>query len=97
MQIHHKENQPLEVMKLLTLYMVETSRVVCDYPMDTVCIVFNLENFTLANMVIICNTKSKLAFEKLNVLLKLGFRYCQILSRVLPSILSRNIGTRLYS
>ncbi|GAA5816871.1 hypothetical protein MFLAVUS_010405 [Mucor flavus] len=49
-QIHHKENQPLEVMKLLTLYMVETSRVVCDYPMDTVCIVFNLENFTLANM-----------------------------------------------
>lgn len=57
MQIHHKENQPLEVMKLLTLYMVETSRVVCDYPMDTVCIVFNLENFTLANMVIICNTK----------------------------------------
>ncbi|KAG2236147.1 CRAL-TRIO domain-containing protein [Thamnidium elegans] len=49
-QIHHKENQPLEVMKLLTLYMVETSRVVCDYPMDTVCIVFNLENFTMANM-----------------------------------------------
>jgi hypothetical protein len=38
-------------MKLLTIYIMETSRVICDYPMDTVCIVFNLENFTLANMV----------------------------------------------
>jgi hypothetical protein len=50
-QVHHKDAQPLEVMKLLTIYIMETSRVICDYPMDTVCIVFNLENFTLANMV----------------------------------------------
>ncbi|KAI8647089.1 CRAL-TRIO domain-containing protein [Parasitella parasitica] len=49
-QVHHKEDQPLEIMKLLTIYIMETSRVICDYPMDTVCIVFNLENFTMANM-----------------------------------------------
>ncbi|KAG1118663.1 hypothetical protein G6F42_013143 [Rhizopus arrhizus] len=51
-QVHHKDNQPLEVMKLLTIYVMETSRVICDYPMETVCIVFNLENFTMANMAI---------------------------------------------
>ncbi|KAL9551536.1 hypothetical protein MBANPS3_004205 [Mucor bainieri] len=34
-QVHHKDNQPLEVMKLLTIYVMETSRVICDYPMDT--------------------------------------------------------------
>lgn len=49
-QVHHKENQPLEIMKLITIYIMETSRVICNYPMDTVCIVFNLENFTLSNM-----------------------------------------------
>ncbi|KAL0136463.1 CRAL-TRIO domain-containing protein [Mucor lusitanicus] len=49
-QVHHKDDQPLEIMKLLTIYVMETSRVICDYPMDTVCIVFNLENFTMANM-----------------------------------------------
>lgn len=53
-QVHHKDNQPLEVMKLLTIYVMETSRVICDYPMETVCIVFNLENFTMANMASIC-------------------------------------------
>ena len=56
MQVHNKENQPLEVMKLLTIYVMETSRVICDYPMDTVCIVFNLENFTMANMVSLSKT-----------------------------------------
>ncbi|KAI8987593.1 CRAL-TRIO domain-containing protein [Mycotypha africana] len=49
-QVHHKDAQPLEIMKLLTVYIMETSRLVCDYPMDTVCLVFNLENFTMANM-----------------------------------------------
>ncbi|KAL9560557.1 hypothetical protein PS6_000012 [Mucor atramentarius] len=34
-QVHHKDNQPLEVMKLLTIYVMETSRVICDYPMET--------------------------------------------------------------
>lgn len=54
-QMHHKDDQPLEIMKLLTIYVMETSRVICDYPMDTVCIVFNLENFTMANMASIDN------------------------------------------
>lgn len=58
-QVHHKDDQPLEIMKLLTIYIMETSRVVSDYPIDTVCIVFNLENFTMANMV---RKKDKLAF-----------------------------------
>ncbi|RCI05305.1 hypothetical protein CU098_000326, partial [Rhizopus stolonifer] len=49
-QVHTKDNQPLEVIKLLTVYIMETSRTICDYPVDTVCIVFNLENFTLSNM-----------------------------------------------
>ncbi|KAI8997345.1 CRAL-TRIO domain-containing protein [Pilobolus umbonatus] len=49
-QIHHKEDQPLEALKLLTVYIMEASRVICDYPTETVCIVFNLENFTMANM-----------------------------------------------
>lgn len=37
-------------MKLLTIYTMETSRILCGYPMDTLCLVFNLDNFTLANM-----------------------------------------------
>ncbi|KAI7899608.1 CRAL-TRIO domain-containing protein [Cokeromyces recurvatus] len=49
-QVHHKDNQPLEVMKILTVYIMETARLVCDYPMEGVCIIFNLDNFTLANM-----------------------------------------------
>lgn len=29
---------------------METARLFCGHPMDNACIVFNLENFTLANM-----------------------------------------------
>ncbi|KAI8391322.1 CRAL-TRIO domain-containing protein [Radiomyces spectabilis] len=47
---HHKEEQSLEVMKLLTMYILETSRLFGGHPSDTVCICFNLENFTMANM-----------------------------------------------
>jgi hypothetical protein len=50
-QVHHKESQPLEVMKLLTIYTMETARLFCGYPMESICLVFNLENFTLSNMV----------------------------------------------
>ncbi|EIE91027.1 hypothetical protein G6F46_005978 [Rhizopus delemar] len=49
-QVYHKEDQPIETIKLLTIYIMETARIICDYPMETVCIVFNLENFTMANM-----------------------------------------------
>lgn len=50
-QLHHKEDQPHEVIQIVGLYLVETARLFCGYPMDTACIVFNLEKFTLANMV----------------------------------------------
>lgn len=50
-QVYHKEDQPLELAKLLTVYIMETARLICDYPMETVCLVFSLENFTMANMV----------------------------------------------
>ncbi|KAL0084568.1 CRAL-TRIO domain-containing protein [Phycomyces blakesleeanus] len=49
-QLHHKEEQSLEVVKLLTLYIMETSRLACGYPMNNAGLVFNLENFTLSNM-----------------------------------------------
>ncbi|ORE05449.1 CRAL/TRIO domain-containing protein [Rhizopus microsporus var. microsporus] len=49
-QVYHKEDQPLELAKLLTVYIMETARLICDYPMETVCLVFSLENFTMANM-----------------------------------------------
>lgn len=49
-QVYHKEDQPLETIKMLTIYIMETARIICDYPMDAVCMVFNLENFTMANM-----------------------------------------------
>ncbi|KAI7868077.1 CRAL-TRIO domain-containing protein [Spinellus fusiger] len=49
-QFHHKEEQSLEVVKLLTLYVMETSRLFCGFPMEYAGIVFNLENFTMSNM-----------------------------------------------
>ncbi|ORZ02705.1 CRAL-TRIO domain-containing protein [Syncephalastrum racemosum] len=49
-RLHHKEDQPHEVIQIVGLYLVETARLFCGHPMDTACIVFNLEKFTLANM-----------------------------------------------
>ncbi|KAG0167217.1 hypothetical protein DFQ28_006319 [Apophysomyces sp. BC1034] len=49
-QLHRKEEQTFEIIRLLTLYIMETSRLFCGHPMDNACIVFNLENFTLSNM-----------------------------------------------
>lgn len=50
-RFHGKEDQPLEVIKLLTMYVMETSRVVVHQPVEAACIVFNMEGFTLKNMV----------------------------------------------
>lgn len=50
-RFHHKEDQAPEVIKLLTMYIMENSRLVVHQPMDTSCIVFNMEGFTLSNMV----------------------------------------------
>ncbi|KAI8987846.1 CRAL-TRIO domain-containing protein [Mycotypha africana] len=47
---HHKEDQPAEVIKLLTMYIMETSRAIVHQPVDTACIVFNMDGFTLKNM-----------------------------------------------
>lgn len=35
----------------MTLYVMENSRLVVGQPMETSCIVFNMEGFTLSNMV----------------------------------------------
>ncbi|KAI9276935.1 CRAL-TRIO domain-containing protein [Phascolomyces articulosus] len=48
-QLHHKEDQPAEAIQICALYLMETARVFLGYPMVNACIVFNLENFTLAN------------------------------------------------
>lgn len=47
---HRKEDQPHEVIKILTLFIMESSRIIVHQPVETCCIVFNLENFTLKNM-----------------------------------------------
>lgn len=51
--LHHKEDQPIEIIKLLTMYIMETSRVVVHQPVESACIVFNMDGFTLKNMVCI--------------------------------------------
>ncbi|KAG2212335.1 hypothetical protein INT47_001695 [Mucor saturninus] len=48
--LHNKDNQPLEIIKLLTMYIMETSRVVVHQPVEAACIVFNMDGFTLKNM-----------------------------------------------
>jgi hypothetical protein len=50
-RFHNKDDQPLEAIKLLTMYVMETSRVVVHQPVEAACIVFNMEGFTLKNMV----------------------------------------------
>ncbi|KAI7878916.1 CRAL/TRIO domain-containing protein [Lichtheimia hyalospora FSU 10163] len=49
-RFHHKEDQAAEIVKLMTLYVMENSRLVVGQPMETSCIVFNMEGFTLSNM-----------------------------------------------
>ncbi|KAI9476634.1 CRAL-TRIO domain-containing protein [Zychaea mexicana] len=49
-RFHLKEDQSPEVVKLLTMYVMENSRLVVNQPMETACIVFNMEDFTLKNM-----------------------------------------------
>ncbi|CAO3588310.1 unnamed protein product [Absidia cylindrospora] len=49
-RFHRKEDQDLEVIKLLTVYVMELSRMIVHQPVESACIVFNMEGFTLANM-----------------------------------------------
>ncbi|KAI8367660.1 CRAL-TRIO domain-containing protein [Radiomyces spectabilis] len=48
--LHHKEDQAPEVIKLLTMFVMETSRIVVHQPIEAACIVFNMDGFTLSNM-----------------------------------------------
>ncbi|RCH85391.1 hypothetical protein CU097_003555 [Rhizopus azygosporus] len=48
--LHRKEDQPSEVIKLLTIYVMETSRMIVHQPVEAACIVFNMDGFTLKNM-----------------------------------------------
>ncbi|KAI8369813.1 CRAL-TRIO domain-containing protein [Choanephora cucurbitarum] len=48
--LHQKDEQPLEAIKLLTMYVMETSRVIVHQPIESACIVFNMDGFTLKNM-----------------------------------------------
>ncbi|KAI8067092.1 CRAL-TRIO domain-containing protein [Gongronella butleri] len=49
-RFHKKEDQDHEVIKIMTLYFMESSRMIVHQPVESSCIVFNLEGFTLANM-----------------------------------------------
>ncbi|KAI9303934.1 CRAL-TRIO domain-containing protein [Cunninghamella echinulata] len=49
-QMYYKANQSFEILKLLTVGVMEAARLFCGHPTNTYCIVFNMENFTLANM-----------------------------------------------
>lgn len=57
--LHRKEDQPFEVVKILTMYIMETSRVIVHQPVEAACIVFNMDNFTLKNMVHVLTKKQK--------------------------------------
>ncbi|KAI8973447.1 CRAL-TRIO domain-containing protein [Mycotypha africana] len=48
--LHHKEDQTPEIIKLLTMYIMETSRAIVHQPVESACIVFNMDGFTLKNM-----------------------------------------------
>ncbi|ORX57604.1 CRAL/TRIO domain-containing protein [Hesseltinella vesiculosa] len=49
-RFHKKEDQDHEVIKVMTLYFMESSRMIVHQPVESSCIVFNMEGFTLANM-----------------------------------------------
>lgn len=90
-RFHHKEDQPAEVVKLMTLYVMENSRLVVGQPMESSCIVFNMEGFTLSNMVsnMVC---AKTNNGDTDVCIVIGLWLCQILVVMLGSLLSWNIG-----
>ncbi|KAI8993219.1 CRAL-TRIO domain-containing protein [Pilobolus umbonatus] len=48
--LHLKEDQPHEVIKMITLLIMESNRIIAHQPVESACILFNLEHFTLKNM-----------------------------------------------
>ncbi|KAH8547884.1 CRAL-TRIO domain-containing protein [Umbelopsis sp. PMI_123] len=49
-KLHNKEAQSLEIMKCFTILTMETGRLLVAQPVETTCMVFNMADFTLANM-----------------------------------------------
>ncbi|KAI9014387.1 CRAL-TRIO domain-containing protein [Phycomyces nitens] len=49
-RFHSKEAQSAEILKLMTLFVMEASRIVVAQPIEANCIVFNMDGFTLSNM-----------------------------------------------
>src|SRR4051794_26832565 len=47
---HNKDDQIFETLKIFTIYMMETARLFVAQPFETTCVVFNLADFSLANM-----------------------------------------------
>ncbi|GET01526.1 CRAL/TRIO domain-containing protein [Rhizophagus clarus] len=47
---HKKDEQTLEVLQMFTIYVMETVRLMIQPPIETGCLIFNMEGFSLANM-----------------------------------------------
>jgi len=47
---HKKDEQTLEVLQRFTVYVMETVRLMIQSPVETGCLIFNMEGFSLANM-----------------------------------------------
>ncbi|SAM05820.1 hypothetical protein [Absidia glauca] len=49
-RFHRKEDQDPEVVRIVVLFVMECARMIVHQPIETCCVVFNMEGFTLANM-----------------------------------------------
>ncbi|OAD70505.1 hypothetical protein PHYBLDRAFT_89013, partial [Phycomyces blakesleeanus NRRL 1555(-)] len=49
-RLHNKEAQSNEILRLMTLFVMEASRTVVAQPLEANCILFNMDGFTLSNM-----------------------------------------------
>ncbi|RHZ85251.1 hypothetical protein Glove_68g25 [Diversispora epigaea] len=49
-RFHKKDEQNFEVLQKFTIYIMETSRLMIEPPVETGCLLFNMEGFTLSNM-----------------------------------------------
>ncbi|RGB43364.1 CRAL-TRIO domain-containing protein [Rhizophagus diaphanus] len=47
---HKKDEQNLEVLQMFTIYVMETVRLMIQPPIETGCLIFNMEGFSIANM-----------------------------------------------
>jgi hypothetical protein len=50
-RFHRKEDQDPEVVRIVVLFVMECAQMIVHQPIETCCVVFNMEGFTLANMV----------------------------------------------